>query len=109
MDRGLLLQHGLKVLGRDHVGKFNEFDIVARVEERSSMLRHRFSDENFLLVGRHFLPLGAFLARRQRTTPVTSFSKCILLRSTANRSGAPSCAPALGLTRPQTWAPSSVK
>ena len=47
--------------------------------------------------------------RRQRTTPVTSFSRCMLLRSTANRSGPPSCAPALGLTRPQTCAPSIVK
>ena len=108
MDRRMLLQLGVEIRLRDHVGKFDEFDVVSRVKQRSSLLRHRFRDEDFLLVGSHFLPLVSLL-RRQRTTPVTSFSRCILLRSTANRSGPPSRAPALGLTRPQTCAPSSVK
>ena len=42
-------------------------------------------------------PLVFLLRGRQRTAPVPSFSRCILLRSTANRSGPPSRAPALGL------------
>ena len=51
-------QHGLEIPGRNHVGKFDDFDVVPRVEKRPSLLRHRFGDENLLLVGRHFLPLA---------------------------------------------------
>ena len=108
MNGRVLLQLCFEILGRDHVGEFDELDVVPRVEQCAALVRHRFRDEDFLLVGSHFLPLFAFL-RRHRTAPVTSFSRCILLRSTANRSGAPSWAPAFGLTRPQTCAPSSVK
>ncbi len=57
MDRGMLSEHDLEILGGYHVWKFNEFDVVPRVEQRASLLRHRFRDEDLLLVGRHFLPL----------------------------------------------------
>ena len=57
MDRRVLLQLGLEILCGDHVGKFDEFDVVPRVEQCASLLRHRFRDEDFLLVGSHFLPL----------------------------------------------------
>ena len=62
MDRRMLLQLGFEILLRNHVGKFDEFDIVSRVKQCSSRLRHRFRDEDFLLVGRHFLPLGLAIA-----------------------------------------------
>ena len=58
MNRRVLLQHGLEIPGRNHVGEFDEFDVVPRVEQGAALLRHRFGDEDFLLVGRHFLPLG---------------------------------------------------
>ena len=57
MHRRMLLQLGVEIRLRDHVGKFDEIDVVARVKQRSSLLRHQFRDEDFLLVGRHFLPL----------------------------------------------------
>ena len=57
VDRRMLLQLGFEILLRNHVGKFDEFDVVSRVKQRSSRLRHRFRDEDFLLVGSHFLPL----------------------------------------------------
>ena len=57
MHRRMLLQLGVEIRLRDHVGKFDEIDVVPRVEQRSSLLRHRFRDEDFLLVGSHFLPL----------------------------------------------------
>jgi hypothetical protein len=57
VHRRMLLQLGLEILLRNHVGKFDEFDVVSRMKQRSSRLRHRFRDENFLLVGSHFLPL----------------------------------------------------
>ena len=62
VDRRMLLQLGFEILLRNHVGKFDEFDVVSRVEQRSSLLRHRFRDEDFLLVGSHFLPLGLAIA-----------------------------------------------
>lgn len=46
---------------------------------------------------------------RPSTAPLVSFSRCMLLRSTANRIGAPTRAAALGLTRPQSGVPSSAK
>src|SRR5665213_3252934 len=114
MNRRLRLEQGLEIHGGNHIGKFDDFDVVSLRQQRPSRLRHRFSDENFLLVGRHSSPLPVpwlfLLCGRQMTAPVTSFSRCILLRSTANRSGPPARAPALGLTRPQiSWVPSSVK
>src|SRR6185312_860395 len=108
MDRRMLLQHGLEIPGRDQVGKLDECDVFPFGEEGPCPRRQCLGNENLLLVGGNFLPLG-FLVRRQRTAPVPSFSRCILLRSTANRSGAPSRAPAFGSTRPQTCVPSSVK
>ena len=62
MHRRMLLQLGVEIRLRDHVGKFDEIDVVPRVEQRSSLLRHRFRDEDFLLVGSHFLPLGLAIA-----------------------------------------------
>ena len=62
MDRRMLLQLGVEIRLRNHVGKFDEFDVVPRVQQRSSLLRHRFSDEDFLLVGSHFLPLVSHIA-----------------------------------------------
>src|SRR5579864_2778235 len=100
MHRRVLPEHGREIGSRNHVGKFDHLDVVALPEQRPTFWRERFSDEDFLLVGRHFLPWVPLFAR-QRTTPVPSFSRCILLRSTANRMGAPSLAPAPGLTRPQ--------
>ena len=38
MDRGVLLQLGLEIPGRDHVGEFDEFDIVPRIEQRAALL-----------------------------------------------------------------------
>ncbi len=100
MDPRVPLQHRLEVLGGDQIGKFDEFYVVPLVEEHPCPRRQSLGDEIFFLLVAISAPCG-FLVRRQRTAPVTSFSKCILLRSTANRSGPPSCAPALGLTRPQ--------
>src|SRR5882757_5685249 len=57
MDRGMLSEHDLEILGGYHVWKFNEFDVIPRIEQRASLLRHRFRDKDLLLVGRHFLPL----------------------------------------------------
>ena len=38
MDRRMLLQLGLEIRGGDHVGEFDEFDVVPRVEQRPSLL-----------------------------------------------------------------------
>ncbi len=54
MDGRLRAQQGLEILGRDHVGEFDELDIVARIEERSSRRRERFRDEDFLFVAMHW-------------------------------------------------------
>jgi hypothetical protein len=61
MDRRLLPQQGFEIPGRYHIGEFDELDVVPRLQQDPSLLRHRFGDENFLLVGRHsVLPSPGF-------------------------------------------------
>ena len=55
MHRRLRLEHGFEIACGNHIGEFDEFDVVPLPQQRPSWLRHRFSDENFLLVGRHSL------------------------------------------------------
>src|SRR4029077_6886448 len=111
MNRRVLLQQRLEIARRDHIWKFDEFDVVALRIKGASRRCPRLFNEVFLFIGSHprFPAQSPGLASRQMTAPVTSFSRCMLLRSIARRSAPPSRAPALGLTRPQTCLPSSAK
>ena len=57
MDRRMLLQHGLEIPGGDQVGKFDEFDVVPLGQKRPTFCDIDSRNEDFLLVGRHFLPV----------------------------------------------------
>ena len=62
MDRRMLLQLGLEIPCEIMLGNSTSSMSSRASKQRSSLLRHRFRDEDFLLVGRHFLPLGLAIA-----------------------------------------------
>ncbi|MGY4409099.1 hypothetical protein ACVWW4_000835 [Bradyrhizobium sp. LB7.1] len=56
MDRRMVLQQGLEVLGGDQVRKLDEFDVISLGEEGARTLRQSLCNENLLFVGRHCSP-----------------------------------------------------
>ena len=91
MDRRVLPELGLEIACGNHVREFDEVEVVPCLQQSSSGLRNDSVMKIFFLLVVILAPLLRFLlCGRHRTAPVASFSRCILLRSTANRSGAPS-------------------
>ena len=59
MHRRMLLQPGVEIRLRDHVGKFDEIDVVPRVKQRSSRCDIDPVTKIFFLLVAFLLPLSA--------------------------------------------------